>query len=81
MRATCSTESGGCSLYDAGKLRALGGVQQIYEPAYCEDLDLGFRAWARGWPTVFVSGSRVEHRHRATTSRFYSEEQLGRSSK
>src|SRR5439155_3892104 len=30
--------SGGCSLYDAGKLGALGGVQEIYEPAYCEDL-------------------------------------------
>ena len=47
--------SGGCSLYDTAKLRALGCVQEIYEPAYVEDLDLGFRAWARGWPTVFAS--------------------------
>jgi GT2 family glycosyltransferase len=68
--------SGGCSLYDAGKLRALGGVAEIYSPAYVEDLDLGFRAWARGWPTVFVRDARVEHRHRATSSRYYSEEQL-----
>lgn len=68
--------SGGCSLYDTAKLRSLGGVREIYEPAYVEDLDLGFRAWARGWPTVFTSGARVEHRHRATTSRYYSEEQL-----
>ena len=68
--------SGGCSLYDAAKLRALGGVQEIYKPVYVEDLDLGFRAWARGWPTIFVCGARVEHRHRATASRYYTEEQL-----
>ena len=68
--------SGGCSLYDAGKLRALGDVPEIYTPAYVEDLDLGYRAWARGWPTVFVRDARVEHRHRATSSRYYSEEQL-----
>jgi GT2 family glycosyltransferase len=68
--------SGGCSLYDACKLHALGGVQEIYEPAYVEDLDLGYRAWARGWPTVFAAGARVEHRHRATTSRYYSDKQL-----
>jgi GT2 family glycosyltransferase len=68
--------SGGCSLYDAGKLRALGDVAEIYTPVYVEDLDLGYRAWARGWPTVFVRQARVEHRHRATSSRYYSEEQL-----
>ena len=68
--------SGGCSLFDAAKLRALGGVQEMYEPAYVEDLDLGFRGWARRWPTVFAAQARVEHRHRATTSRYYTEEQL-----
>jgi len=68
--------SGGCSLFDAAKLHALGGVQEMYEPAYVEDLDLGYRGWARAWPTVFTAGARVEHRHRATTSRYYTEEQL-----
>ena len=68
--------SGGCSLYDTGKLRALGGLQEIYDPAYVEDLDAGYRGWARGWPTVFVSGAQVEHRHRTTTSRYYSDQQL-----
>jgi GT2 family glycosyltransferase len=70
--------SGGCSLYDAAKLRALGGVDEAYEPAYVEDLDLGYRAWQRGWPSVYVAGAVVEHRHRATTSRYYSEQQLER---
>ena len=59
--------SGGCSLYDTAKLRALGNVDEVYEPAYVEDLDLGYRAWQRGWPSVYVAGAVVEHRHRATT--------------
>jgi len=68
--------SGGCSLYNAAMLRALGSVDEAYFPAYVEDLDLGFRAWQRGWPSVFVAGALVEHRHRATTSRYFSEEEL-----
>lgn len=68
--------SGGCSLYDASMLRALGGIDEAYAPAYVEDLDIGYRAWQRGWPTVFVAGAVVEHRHRATTSRYYTERQL-----
>jgi GT2 family glycosyltransferase/glycosyltransferase involved in cell wall biosynthesis len=68
--------SGGCSLYDIGKLRALGGFDESYAPAYVEDLDIGYRAWQRGWPSVYVAGAVVEHRHRATTLRYYTEEQL-----
>jgi glycosyltransferase involved in cell wall biosynthesis len=68
--------SGGCSLFDAGKLRELGGLDEVYEPAYVEDLDLGFRAWQKGWPSVFVQAARVVHKHRTTTSRYYSREFL-----
>ncbi len=68
--------SGGCSLYEAAKLRALGGVDEVYEPAYVEDLDLGYRAWQCGWPSIYVAGAVVEHRHRSTTRRYFSEEQL-----
>jgi GT2 family glycosyltransferase len=68
--------SGGCSLYDAEKLGALGGVDEVYDPAYVEDLDVGYRAWLRGWPSVYVAGAVVEHRHRATTSRYYTDEEL-----
>ena len=68
--------SGGCSLYDAAKLHALGNVDEVYDPAYVEDLDLGYRAWQRGWPSVYVAGATVEHRHRATTARYFTEAQL-----
>lgn len=64
--------SGGCSLFDAAKLRALGGMDEVYQPAYVEDLDLGFRAWQQGWPSVFVAGARAIHQHRATLSQYYS---------
>ena len=63
--------SGGCSMYDTAKLRDLGGFDEMYRPAYVEDLDVGYRAWQKGWPTVFCAGAKVEHRHRATTSRYY----------
>ena len=68
--------SGGCSLFDTEKLRALGGVSEVYEPAYVEDMDFGYRAWKRGWATVYCDGAKVEHRHRATTARFFTELQL-----
>ncbi len=70
--------SGGCSLYDAARLAALGNVDEVYEPAYVEDLDLGWRGWQRGWPSVYVAGALVEHRHRATTSRYFTEAELER---
>jgi len=71
--------SGGCSLYDRVKLNALGGLNEKFHPAYVEDMDLGWRGWQRDWPTVFVAGAKVVHRHRATTSRFYSTRELDRA--
>jgi len=68
--------SGGCSLFDTSKLRALGGVSEVFDPAYVEDLDLGYRAWKRGWPSIFRAAAQVEHRHRATTSRYYTPREL-----
>ncbi len=68
--------SGGCTLYDTAKLRALGGFGEQFKPAYVEDLDLGFRAWQRGWATVYASHARVLHFHRQTSSKIFQPEQL-----
>jgi len=68
--------SGGCSLYDAALLRHLGGMDEAYAPVYVEDLDIGYRAWQKGWPTVYVAGAVLEHRHRATSSRYFTAGQL-----
>jgi len=71
--------SGGCTLYDASKLAQLGGFDEAYTPAYVEDLDLGLRAWQRGWPSVYCAGARVLHLHRATTSRYFTSQELDRA--
>lgn len=68
--------SGGASLYDTAKLRRLGQFDESYRPAYVEDLDVGFRAWQRGWPTVYVARAGVVHYHRTTTARYYTPEEL-----
>jgi GT2 family glycosyltransferase/glycosyltransferase involved in cell wall biosynthesis len=68
--------SGGCTLYDAARLAMLGGFDPAYETAYVEDLDIGMRAWKRGWPSVYCAPARVLHRHRATTSRYFTPDQL-----
>ena len=52
--------SGGCSLYDAAMLRQLGGMDEAYAPVYVEDLDIGYRGWQRGWPSVYVAGAVLD---------------------
>ena len=47
----------GQSLYDTGKFRELGGLDSTYRTAEVQYLDLCFRAWQRGWPTVGVAAS------------------------
>ncbi len=71
--------SGGCTLYDARKLEMLGRFDEVYEPAYVEDLDLGARAWQQGWPSVYCAKARVLHLHRTTTSRYFSERAMSRA--
>ena len=68
--------SGGCTLYDTAKLKALGGFGEQFAPAYVEDLDLGFRAWQRGWPTVFAANAKVLHFHRQTSSKLFQPEEI-----
>ena len=47
--------------------------EAVYSPVYIEDVDLGYRAWKRGWPSLLAPRSRVHHKHRGTTRRLWSE--------
>ena len=48
----------GCdSLYDPAKFRALGGFDPAYATRQAAALDLCYRAWQRGWPTVAAAGA------------------------
>jgi len=56
---------GACSLFHRAQYEALGGLDTLYRPLYWEDLDLGYRAWRRGWRSVFEPAASVLHKRRA----------------
>jgi len=60
--------SGGFMAVDRRKFIELGGFNRLFFPAYCEDLDLCFRAWRRGWRSIYEPASVVWHREQATWS-------------
>jgi len=56
---------GASSVFDRAKYEALGRFETIYRPLYFEDIDLGYRAWRRGWRSLFEPSASVFHKHRA----------------
>ena len=50
-------------------LESLGGFDEAYSPFYWEDVDLGYRAWKRGWKSLYQPLSTVHHQHSASISR------------
>jgi GT2 family glycosyltransferase len=60
--------SGGFMAVDRKKFIELGGFNRLFAPAYCEDLDLCFRAWRHGWRCIYEPDSVVWHRRQATWS-------------
>lgn len=68
---------GGASAYDRAKFLALEGFDEaVFSPVYIEDVELGYRAWKRGWPSLFAPKSLVHHKHRGTTRRLWSEDKI-----
>lgn len=61
--------SGGFSAFDRRKFIKLGGFNQLFYPAYCEDLDLGLRAWRKGWRCIFEPKSKVFHHNQGSWGR------------
>ncbi|MCP9888695.1 glycosyltransferase family 2 protein [Cyanobium sp. ATX 6A2] len=55
--------SGGFMAVDRIKFVRMGGFDRLFYPAYCEDVDLCFRAWRNGWRCIFEPMSIVLHRH------------------
>jgi N-acetylglucosaminyl-diphospho-decaprenol L-rhamnosyltransferase len=60
--------SGGFMAVDRKKFIELSGFNRLFAPAYCEDVDLCFRAWRAGWRCIYEPDSIVWHRHQATWS-------------
>ena len=60
---------GGSSLINKDLFVKFGGFDsQVYTPMYCEDLDLGFIAWKKGYPSFFCPNSQVIHHHRSSSN-------------
>lgn len=55
--------SGGQAAFDRQKWLKLGGMDLLYKPFYWEDVDLGYRAWKRGWKIVWDPHSKCVHDH------------------
>ena len=62
---------GGAFAADKERFLALQGFDDLFEPFYYEDTDLGFRAWRRGWQCVVVPEARVTHYHQGTIARSF----------
>lgn len=62
--------SGGGSIIRRQDFLKLGGFDSVYEPFYCEDLDLGLRAWKSGYRLLWEPRAIVKHHHQSTMSKF-----------
>lgn len=69
---------GGASLFRKSLLKHYIKLSHSYDPFYWEDVDWGVRATLDGYRNIFVPAAKVWHLHRATVSRFYTQQQIDR---
>lgn len=55
--------SGGSSMFRKSIWERLGGMSEIYNPFYWEDIDLSFRALKSGYSVIFEPEVAVRHEH------------------
>jgi GT2 family glycosyltransferase len=58
--------TGGAGAFHRRRFLELQGFDRLYHPAYWEDIDLCYRAWKRGWRSLYEPKSVMYHKHRAT---------------
>src|SRR5690349_4763706 len=71
--------SGGATLFRKAPLVRYVRESRCYDPFYWEDIEWGVRAWRDGYLVLMQPASHAFHRHRATTARFYSIEEIDRT--
>ncbi|MGH9648754.1 MAG: glycosyltransferase family 2 protein, partial [Bryobacteraceae bacterium] len=62
----CFYGGGGSCAFDRKKFLELGGFDELLNPFYLEDTDLGYLAWKRAWKVLYQPASVVYHEHRGT---------------
>lgn len=73
-RLITMTASGGYSAYDRGKFLALGGFEELLAPFYWEDFEICYRAWKRGWISLYEPRSVVYHQTSSTIKTHYEQQ-------
>jgi GT2 family glycosyltransferase len=66
--------TGGHSAFDKKKFLALSGFDILYYPFYWEDADISYRAWKRGWRSLYEPKSRVIHNRQTTIGASFKKE-------
>lgn len=65
---------GGACIIRRSYFKDLGGFDEIYSPFYWEDVDLGYRAYKRGYKIIFDPKILVEHHHETTIGSLFSKD-------
>lgn len=68
--------SGGASIYSTDKFRALGGFDTLFRPMYHEDMDVSYRAWKRGWKTIYEPSYLAYHHGSVSSKKAYRAREL-----
>lgn len=67
---------GGSCIVDRQKYKELGGLDELFNPFYWEDIDLSYRAWKKGYTIVFDPHIVVEHHHESTIGTYFSSRRI-----
>jgi len=67
---------GGSAIFDAKKIKQLGGMDELYSPFYWEDIDLSYRAKLLGYDVIFDPDIQVIHHHETTIGTQFSKQKV-----
>ncbi|MFC1727395.1 glycosyltransferase family 2 protein [Patescibacteria group bacterium] len=68
--------NGGNMIFDRKMWRKLKGMDELFRPAYWEDIDLSWRAKKRGWKVLFEPKSIVNHYHETTNLKAFGQKEM-----
>lgn len=67
---------GGAMFVSKSRFDALNGFDPMMSPFYCEDLDLSYRGWKRGWKSLYTEKATCHHQHQATIGALFTKAQV-----
>ena len=73
LQETCPQlyPNGGGMAFWRDKWQELRGFDPLFRPLYWEDVDIGYRAWGRGWRVLYEPRSVVYHDQGSTMGRLH----------